>query len=87
MYELLCEFESLIVLKTMMDSIDLNFISVTDLEEIALYAEELDIHLKEVDLDDIYNSDYKLITEIYDEWFEGINNRYLDIKNGLLKLI
>lgn len=87
MYELLCEFESLIVLKTMMDSIDLNFISVTDLEEIALYAEELDIHLKEMDLDDIYNSDYKLITEIYDEWFEGINNRYLDIKNGLLKLI
>lgn len=87
MYDLLCEFESLIVLKTMMNHIDLNFISVNDLKEIALYAEELDIHLKEIDLDDIYNSDYKLITDVYKEWYDSINNRYLDIKNGLLKLI
>lgn len=87
MYDLLCKFEDIIVMKTIMDNIDLNFIGVEDLEEIAGYAEELGIEIDCVNLDDIYNSEYDLITDIYYTWYENVNNKYLDIKNGLLKLI
>lgn len=87
MYDLLCKFESVIVLKTLMENIDLNFIGIGDLEEIALYAEELDIELEYIDLDDYYNSDYNNIIDIYNKWFESINSLYLNTKNGLLKLI
>ena len=43
MYDLLCEFESLIVLRTLMDSVDMNFIGIGDLEKINGYARELNI--------------------------------------------
>lgn len=87
MYDLLCKFEDIIVMKTIMDNIDLNFIGVGDLEEIAGYAEELGIGIDCVNLEDIYNSEYDLITDIYYTWYENVNDKYLDIKNGLLKLI
>ena len=87
MYNLLCEFENIIVMKTIMDNVDLNFIGVGDLEKIAEYAEELGIETDYVNLDDIYNSEYDLITDIYYKWYENVNDKYLDIKNGLLKLI
>ena len=45
----------------------------------------IDNHL---DYDKIeYNSQYDLIEQVYFEWFEDINTMYLDVKNGLLKLI
>lgn len=81
MYNMLCKLEDLIVLKTIMEFVDLDSISITDLEEIAMYAEELDIDLGD------YHSDDKLIHEIYFEWFENVNTMYLNVKNGLLKLI
>lgn len=87
MNDLLSKFEKVIVLKTLMEDIDLNFIGVDDLEEIDLYAEELGIGLEYIDLDDYYNSDYDGIIDVYDKWFENINGLYLDIKNDLLKLI
>lgn len=85
MCDLLCKFEDIIVLKTIMDSIDLNFIGVEDLKEIAEYAEELGINC--INLEDIYNSKYNLITDIYYKWYENVNDKYLDIKNNLLKSI
>lgn len=81
MYNMLCQLENLIVLKTIMEFVDLDSISISDLEEIAMYAEEFDIDLSD------YHSDNKLIHEIYFEWFENVNTMYLNVKNGLLKLI
>lgn len=90
MYELLCEFEEIIVLKTLMNRIDLNFLSKEDLEYIAEYIDEnnINIDLEYVDmLESLYNSQYDEIEDIYYSWFESINKRYNEVKNGLLKLI
>ena len=87
MYDLLCEFESLIVLKTIMDSVDMNFIGIGDLEEIDEYARELDIDIKYVDLESMYNWEIDSILDVYNKWYENVNDRYLEVKNGLLKLI
>lgn len=87
MFDLLCKFENIVVLKTIMDSIDLNFIGTEDLERIADDAENLGIDLNCIDLDNIYDSEYDLIEDIYKEWFDDVNTMYLDIKEELLKLI
>lgn len=87
MFDLLCKFENIVVLKTIMDSIDLNFIGTEDLERIADDAENLGIDLNCIDLDNIYDSEYDLIEDIYTEWFDDVNTMYLDIKEELLKLI
>ena len=84
MYDLLCEFESLIVLKTLMDSIDMNFIGIGDLEEIDGYAKELDIDIKYVDLESMYNWEIDSILDVYNEWYDNINNRYLEVKEQLI---
>ena len=87
MYDLLCEFESLIVLKTIMDSVDMNFIRIGDLEEIDGYAKELGIDTKYVDLESMYNPEIDSILDVYNDWYENVNDRYLEVKNGLLNLI
>ena len=87
MYDLLCEFESLIVLKTIMDSVDMNFIGIGDLEEIDGYAKELGIDTKYVDLESMYNFEIDSILDVYNDWYENVNDRYLEVKNGLLNLI
>ena len=84
MYDLLCEFESLIVLKSLMDSIDMNFIGIGDLEEIDGYAKELDIDIKYVDLESMYNWEIDSILDVYNEWYDNINNRYLEVKEQLI---
>ena len=87
MYDLLCEFESLIVLKTPMDSIDINFIGIGDLEEIDGYAKELDIDIKYVDLESMYNWEIDSILDVYNKWYDNINDRYLEVKNNLFKTL
>lgn len=88
MYDLLCKFENLVILKTMMDMIDCNFLDTVNLQQIADVADELNVHLDyQVDFDDIYDSEYDKLYDIYIKWFDDINNMYLDVKNGLLKLI
>lgn len=84
MYDLLCEFESLIVLRTLMDSIDMNFIGIGDLEEIDGYAKELDIDIKYVDLESMYNWEIDSILDVYNEWYNNINDRYLEVKEQLI---
>lgn len=84
MYDLLCEFESLIVLRTLMDSIDMNFIGIGDLEEIDGYAKELDIDIKYIDLESMYNWEIDSILDVYNEWYDNINNRYLEVKEQLI---
>lgn len=84
MYDLLCEFESLIVLRTLMDSVDINFIGIGDLEEIDGYAKELDIDIKYVDLESMYNWEIDSILDVYNEWYDNINDRYLEVKEQLV---
>lgn len=82
MYDLLCKFENIITLRTIMDCVDRDYLQMGDLEEIIGYADELDIDLNCLD----YGDD-RLIHEVFDEWYEDLNTMYLNIKNGLLKLI
>ena len=83
MYDLLCEFESLITLRTLMDKVDLNFIGIEDLKEINGYARELNIDIKYVDLESMYNWEIDLILDVYNEWYDNINDRCLEVKNQL----
>lgn len=88
MYNLLEKFENLVVLKTMMDLVDLNFIDTVEISQIADTANELDIDLDFTLYDKIeYESDYDLMVDTFEDWFEDVNTMYLDVKNGLLKLI
>lgn len=88
MHDLLCKFESLVILQTMMDLIDLNFIDTVKLNQIADTANELDIDLNYVDYDKImHESDYDLMVQVFEDWAEDINTMYLDVKDKLLKLI
>ena len=84
MYDLLCEFESLIVLRTLMDSIDMNFIGIGDLEKINGYARELNIDIKYVNLESMYNWEIDSILDVYNEWYDNINDRYLEVKKQLI---
>lgn len=88
MNRLLSLFESLIILKTDMDNIDLNFICINDMEKIIENADELDVDLNCIEYDKIeYNTQQKELIEIYYDWYEDINTMYLDIKNELLKCL
>lgn len=83
MYDLLCEFESLITLRTLMDKVDINFIGIEDLKEINGYARELGIDIKYVDLESMYNWEIDSILDVYNEWYDNINDRCLEVKNQL----
>ena len=86
MHDLLCKFEGLVILQTMMDLVDLNFIDTVKLNQIADTANELDIDLNYIDYDKImYESDYDLMVEVFEDWAEDINTMYLDVKSELLK--
>lgn len=88
MYDLLEKFENLVVLKTIMEGVDLNFIGTNELEHIACIANELDVDLNVLDFEKIqYNGQHQEICDVFDDWFKDVNTMYLDVKNGLLKLI
>ena len=84
MYDLLCEFESLIVLRTLMDNVDMNFIGIGDLEEIDGYAKELGINTKYVDLESMYDKETDRVFDVYNKWYDNINDRYLEEKEQLI---
>lgn len=86
MHDLLCKFENIVILKTIMESVDHNFIDTVDLSKIADVANELEIDLNFLDYDRIErDNQFDLIEQVYYDWFEDVNTVYLDIKNGLLK--
>lgn len=84
MYDLLCEFESLIILRTLMDNVDMNFIGIGDLEEIDGYAKELGIDTKYVDLESMHDKETGCVFDVYNEWYDNINDRYLEVKEQLI---
>lgn len=79
------KFENLVVLKTIMDFKDLNYLDTVDLQQVADCAEELDIDLNAIDMDNIKDSEYDRIYDIFMEWFEDVNYMYNDVKEELLK--
>lgn len=88
MEDLLYKLESLVILQTMIDLVDLNFIDTVKLNQIADTADELDIDLNYIDYDKImYESDYDLMVDVFEDWAEDINSMYLDVRDELLKLI
>ena len=66
-----------------MDKVDINFIGIEDLKEINGYARELGIDIKYVDLESMYNWEIDSILDVYNEWYDNINDRCLEVKNQL----
>ena len=85
MYELK-KFENLVILKTMMDLVDLNFIDTVKLGQIADTANELNIDLNYIVYDQIHENDYDdVMIDVFNGWYEDVDIMYNDIKNDLLK--
>lgn len=88
MYDLLEKFENIIILRTVMNEIDLNFIGLNDLEHIARVADACHIDLDVTNFETIeYNDQYQDICDVFDDWYDDVDYMYHDIKNGLLRLI
>lgn len=96
MNKLLVEFEDIVILKTIVGDINLNFLCKEDLEHIEDIAYELDIELPlniidpEDDeiiitsLEDFYDSQYEIVKEIFECWNNLINDKYLNIRKRIL---
>ena len=83
--DLLRKFEDIIIVRTIIFDVNLNFLCLDDLNKIADIADECKIDLNHIDLlEDMYNSEYDKIRDIYDEWREDVVYMYNDIKNELL---
>ena len=87
MCELLYKFESIMVLQTIIDHVDLNFLDKSDLENIEEIAYDLDIELTEFNIEGLYNSQYEAIEHIYNTWQNDVNEIYHEVRNGLLKIL
>lgn len=77
--------ENVIILRTIANDVDYNFIGVNDLEKIALEAEYLDIILPEYDLEGLYNSQYDDIVAIHKDYLKTINEAYEELRLEILQ--
>lgn len=71
---LLKEFELVVTLKSEIFRVNLNFLDISNLEQIEELAIDLEIdnYLTYYDLESIYNSEYDKIENIYNQWCEDI---------------
>ena len=79
--------ENVIVVETVCGAINLNFIGVQDLQNVACLAEELDIELPEYDLDSLYNDDYDELINIHKEYMTTLNEAHYELRGDILKKI
>lgn len=88
MCELLNKFEALKSMIVLMESYDFNFLSVEDLIEIDLAADELKVEITDFfeELDGMYNSDDR-IYDIFEIWKKEIEEQYKTIKNQVEKIL
>lgn len=90
MNNLLKDFELIVILKTEIFRVDLNFLSKNDLlviEECALGL-GLDEYLTYFDLESIYDFEYDEVKKIYKQWCDDIIkvfNEYAEKLNGQLR--
>lgn len=88
MCELLEEFEALKTMMVLMGSYDLNFLSVDDLEEIELTAEELKVDISDrfEEIDGMYNHD-PIGYDIFQIWKEEIEAQYLNVREKIEEIL
>lgn len=85
MDKMLINFELIITLKREIFRVNLNYLDKGDLEGINELAYDLGIeeYLTYYDLDDIYNSEYDKIKEIYNQWCMDIMEIFEKVRNKL----
>ena len=84
--ELLGKFERIVIIKTLIFDIDLNFLSENDLKKIADEADTMEIDLNLLSYDKLNNyPTYDELLEIFEEWQDDICYMYNDIKDELLE--
>ena len=88
MCELLNQYDALKTMMVLMGSYDLNFLSVDDLEEIELTAEELKVDIPDrfEEIDGMYNGD-PLGYEIFNIWNKEIEKQYSEIRDKIAKIL
>lgn len=88
MCELLNQYDALKTMMVLMGSYDLNFLSVDDLEEIELTAEELKVDIPDrfEEIDGMYNRD-PLGYEIFNIWNKEIEKQYSEIRDKIAKIL
>ena len=96
MNKLLIEFEGIVILRTIVRDVNLNFLCKEDLEHIEDVAYELGIELPlniidpEDDeiiitsLEDFYDSQYEMVKKVFECWNNLINDKYLNIRKRIL---
>lgn len=82
--EKLIEFERIVYLQTIKNSINLNFLNETDLDKIQYTAYELKIKIKEIDLDEFKHITTDELHMIYNIWSNEINLLKLKMKEEIL---
>ncbi len=87
-FEILNDFERIIILKTLIYDIDLCFLDLEDLEKIDYEAYQLNIkNFPKHDLDNLYNSQFEDIENIFEEYKNFVINEYSRIKREIENLI
>lgn len=85
---LLGDFERIIILKTLIYDIDLNFLDLEDLEKIDIEAYQLEIeNFPQYDLEGMYNSQYDEIQEIFENYKKFVTMKYWRLKREIENLI
>lgn len=77
--------ENVIILRTIANNVNYNYIGVSDLENIALEAEYLDIILPEYDLEELYNSQTDELIAIHKDYMKTIDNAYIELRLEILQ--
>lgn len=77
--------ENVIVLRTIANDINYNYMGVEDLKKIALEAEYLDVILPDYDLDALYNDDIDDLIAIHKDYMKTINEAYEELRLEILQ--
>lgn len=81
------KFERIVILKTLIFDIDLNFLDESDLNKIATYACDMEIDLNFKLYDKLDYPKYDELREVYEEWRDDIVYMADDIREELTKQI
>lgn len=81
------KFERIVILKTLIFDIDLNFLDESDLNKIAIYACDMEIDLNFKLYDKLDYPKYDELREVYEEWRDDIVYMADDIREELTKQI
>lgn len=82
--EKLIEFERVVYLQSVKNSINLNFLNEADLDKIQNTAYELKIKIKEIDLDEFKHASTDELHMIYNIWSNEINLLKLKMREEIL---